>query len=1118
MRRQHFIAHELDPLLCDLSPTSTLEALQSTDSVLEGVPRKSALIDSVAAASTSERAWGIKAALAGKKVRDWCRELAAWPWPTASEDSRNGFESLPDDKRAGRIRTAGTEGEDGASFLLEASSGYEGSSSGSLLAQIIQQYEERIEDIWDDMETLELEELKEHVRATHLPSSSRRSIYGQPDSSYANGYAHLDDFTAVTTATIMQTLPDVSRLNALINVWSVRLLVLRQVPGFLDCMEKTQAALDSAWDTVEQPRFELPSSEPVLNREAFATMRSVLEEQILELGQRLDSMLDALEGREDTVPNSWIDRMEAVEADFGTWVVKVENQILKHELHAAKASTKDPASATYRQDMESLSPRMKAAGKFGVTETSVNGSDNEVLPGAKGTRDSEETEQVHPQSTEPTGPTAEEAVPSSELESEVQPPDGSDLGPTTPSRTQSDESHEISSYLKKLLSSRKASAEDPGSPFAFSPSPSPLQRPKIDLPSSGAFKPLMSRGQKTFSGGDGKVARSRSNSKPKSLNLNKTQSNFEGNVSSDFSSDNSYPGSATSDDFSNMSSPEIQHASRAEYFGAPVKVTTPSFTQRDPVSPTEMISRQSSQRTERGRPLSEDSSSQGFTSPACPRSQASSFLPETAVPEDRNFAKPWLADRKDGTSHIRTRSASTQSFEFVPRNGVSIYGFVRQTWLISGNQIRSVVIRRSFSYSATPSASPQAGEESPNRSSTLILTDSQQPAFEKPEVNGIASSTGNVQPNSQGMLTSNPKHLPSAAIRPFSADEESPNIHQETPSPSKKARNRFEDVADSAPGSTPVQIRKRRKSDSTSPFKPNSQHSSPSKQGADQLEARISSILDEIPAHIRLTSGAEADPAEVLHPGFGILDLKASTARQTPPRFTRAQTSTLSPSMTLAPGQPKTYRGRPGSDPEVKLYHLHQVGKDAPIKLFVRLVGEAGERVMVRIGGGWADLGEYLKEYANHHGKRSVSDSRYAIQELPSTPITSSPAGGSGGFGAPNSRPISSSGLDASTVPMTPEHVGYRLFEAAPGSIPSNASLRPGSRRHSVSEDDSPLGGAGPKTKKADISPSKQAWVDGMLDQARKAGAEKSKGHAEVGDLGKVGGTKRVFLRSKTTG
>jgi len=357
-------------------------------------------------------------------------------------------------------------------------------------------------------------------------------------------------------------------------------------------------------------------------------------------------------------------------------------------------------------------------------------------------------------------------------------------------------------------------------------------------------------------------------------------------------------------------------------------------------------------------------------------------------------------------------------------------------------------------------------------------------------------------------------HQPPEAAEVLPANREPVGEIHNTPLSSKKTRNRFEDVADAAPGTTSGRIRQRRKSDSTSPLKPKSQQSSPSKPGAEQLEARISSILTEIPARIRLASGPEADAKEVLHPGLGASNLQTSATHQTPPRFTRAQTSVPSPSITLAPAQPKNSQTRFGGDPEIKLYHLHQAGRDAPIKLFVRLVGEAGERVMVRIGGGWADLGEYLKEYASHHGKRSVSDSRYAFQEVPSSPMMSSPAG----LDAPNSRPASSPGLDASTMAMTPEQAALRFFEDTPNSILSIASLRPGSR-HSTSEEDSPLGGAGPKTKQTDISPSKQAWVDGMLDQARKAGAEKGRGHAaEIGDLGKIGGTKRVFLRSKTMG
>ena len=172
---------------------------------------------------------------------------------------------------------------------------------------------------------------------------------------------------------------------------------------------------------------------------------------------------------------------------------------------------------------------------------------------------------------------------------------------------------------------------------------------------------------------------------------------------------------------------------------------------------------------------------------------------------------------------------------------------------------------------------------------------------------------------------------------------------------------------------------------------------------------------------------------------------------------------------------------------------------------------------MVRIGGGWADLGEYLKEYANHHGKRSVSDSRFAIQGLPSSPsITSSPAAAaaaaanSSSSSTPGSRPGSSDGPAAASQ-ATP----LKYFETTTPGSGTDAS-RPGSAHSWKADESSSLGGAGPKRKLVEVSPTKQAWVDGMMDQARNAAAAETKG--DVGDLGKVGSTRRVFLRSKTAG
>ncbi|KAK5005544.1 hypothetical protein LTR60_006225, partial [Cryomyces antarcticus] len=133
----------------------------------------------------------------------------------------------------------------------------------------------------------------------------------------------------------------------------------------------------------------------------------------------------------------------------------------------------------------------------------------------------------------------------------------------------------------------------------------------------------------------------------------------------------------------------------------------------------------------------------------------------------------------------------------------------------------------------------------------------------------------------------------------------------------------------------------------------------------EQLQRKISTIIDSIPARIRFASGPGPDAPEVARP----------RTAPTPPK------PITGPALTLAPAD--STPSKRGSD-DIKLYHLSQAGKDQPIKLFVRLVGE-GERVMVRVGGGWADLGEYLRQYAEHHGRRTVSDGKSEAAGLPPT-------------------------------------------------------------------------------------------------------------------------------------
>ncbi|KAF2036324.1 hypothetical protein EK21DRAFT_52802 [Setomelanomma holmii] len=316
---------------------------------------------------------------------------------------------------------------------------------------------------------------------------------------------------------------------------------------------------------------------------------------------------------------------------------------------------------------------------------------------------------------------------------------------------------------------------------------------------------------------------------------------------------------------------------------------------------------------------------------------------------------------------------------------------------------------------------------------------------------------------------------------------------------------------------------------------------------AEDLERKISDILTTIPAHIRLTSGPGADAPEVKPRG---LAAKSSRAYL---RAARSVSGLKSPELTLSPAKNDSDNAPSGrksataarTDNDIKLYHLTQPGKEQPVKLFIRRVGENGERVMVRVGGGWADLGEYLRQYAEHHGRRTASDGKFEIL----------------GLEVKNS--------DAMTSPNRPESVMRqrdRRVSGAPLSPTSTPSKTTGS---GIIDDDAPLPGfnstpgisedpsvpsttssqrswtgnevglAGPKAKKLDLSGEKLEWIEGMMKQARTVSGnvihanhtpfqreERADSRSEsrsdsraggktpgFGDLGKVGGTKRIFLK-----
>ncbi|KAK4548046.1 hypothetical protein LTR36_010766 [Oleoguttula mirabilis] len=319
-------ARDLDPLLRDLSPTTTLRAFSSEP------PRPSDKHDSAFSAnfdsaSNSERALGAKAAQTCLDLRSWTRELQRWEWlgtfdgpePARKRMRMSGLSTLS-------TRTGATATEDDEHDEHEL--------WGSLPAQAVQAYEQRTAEIGQQLDEMDVEQLKDFVLSAHRRAGSGRASLD--DSIGAIGAAtdlrRLDDFTALITATILQALPYLSCLHRLLDVWTMRLSVLRKTPLYLHDLQQARTDLDHGWAAIAvSPASAQGSPSASFTRETMTEMQSVIQQQVWGLGRRLDGFLDELEGREETVPEAWIEDFEDLETAYGDWVVQAERKVLENE-------------------------------------------------------------------------------------------------------------------------------------------------------------------------------------------------------------------------------------------------------------------------------------------------------------------------------------------------------------------------------------------------------------------------------------------------------------------------------------------------------------------------------------------------------------------------------------------------------------------------------------------------------------------------------------------------------------------------------------------------------------------------------------------------------------------
>ena len=319
-------ARDFDPLLRDLSPTTTLRAfaVQSPDAEPDFLSK------SLETASHSERALGAKAAQACADLRSWARELDQWQWP--------GTFDVPEPVRKKQRMS-------GASLLSMRPMSPEDEVSdeeywGSLPAQMVKAYEGRVEEIHEDMEEIDVEELKEFVLSAHNQAGIGEASIDDSIGTIgaATDLGRLDDFTALITATILQALPYLSRLARLLHTWTIRLAILRAAPAYLRNLRQARQDLDHGWAALAvSPN---PASGK-FGREMMDEMKGVISNQVQSLGRRLDKFLDELEGREETVPDAWIDDFETLEGNYGEWVVRAERKVHENEWRRAKMSEDD---------------------------------------------------------------------------------------------------------------------------------------------------------------------------------------------------------------------------------------------------------------------------------------------------------------------------------------------------------------------------------------------------------------------------------------------------------------------------------------------------------------------------------------------------------------------------------------------------------------------------------------------------------------------------------------------------------------------------------------------------------------------------------------------------------
>ncbi|KAF1991351.1 hypothetical protein K402DRAFT_416667 [Aulographum hederae CBS 113979] len=1152
-----------------LSPTTVIRAFANggPSGGLADITDDAMLLGAVENASASEKELAMRVARAAQRLRSWCREIEEWGW--------SGGYDVPDDKtrEAGwktRIAQAraqrGDHARDADATELEF--------WGSLPAILVAAYEERLDEISGQIDELEMDELKETAWAIHTDLS-------RPSSSYSTTsvprLSFIDDFSLLVTRTLLETLPRHSDLYDYINTWTMRLAVLREASGFLNNLHLVERAIELGRDAIVAPDMQNYSKEALdADKHTIDTIKVVLQDKVADLAVQLDKMLNAVEGYEDSLPDRWIEEFERLEVEYSNWVADSQERLIQSEVKLAvdeelKASADAQRERQLLEKEDLKASELRGDGSPGKQVVRPGDSLKEglvpSLDASKITSDCAVQKDVHANGATLTA--MDESSRSQPHSSE----DGRFMEPTAisdapaPALQEKDFNFELHQEKSSTSPTPAAPTLDEGSRPKYSGAwltePSQDGQPVTtatladmvvpEEASDIAEKETLEGHPPDTSAEPSPIEAARDSGievPPTVLRPITNGSKINLTIST-----NEVPVDAAKGDVDgNMTdSPGSVDISRPPTPLTPLNVKLPDSPLAVPTEDT-LDLEQNKENIYIGDDAAEENKENIFITDDAPEESTA----------EKNRADPSVVRRASLASVKSFSRDSVKSINITRNNSTTSLPMSPSRIITQENEpfppVPGLARRDSSRFGPSSPIEDTVEEAGKNNSENASPVTPTTPVFEDdsghPADNGFASTE------------SKAKFQPDSPTDPLL---DSPSVRKTRTAPSPRAPLNA------------VMAKRRGKPDGhATSSADNSNYLTPetaaSKRGVpeDELERQISDILTTIPAHIRLYShSTKGTPKEVKSGRLGtkpandtstpkqntphaFLRAGAKTRNQTPEPASRPQT----PGITLIPAPASEQAGGGGArrksansssngDPEIKLYHLSQPGKDKPIKLFVRRVGENGERVMVRVGGGWADLGEYLRQYVEHHGRRAVSGAAGGVEVVGLSEDGGSPSSNTAENSNSNSKsgtafsatamayksdlgmPLSLSGNNNKVTSTPASGTWSRSTTPAPGqeATPlSGASQR--SRKSSYAGAGEEVGLMGPNKKKGDLSGEKLEWIEDMVERARRvsgtvgvsgggngsARKEKEKERTveekdEIGSLGKAGSSRRVFLK-----